>query len=55
MLQVSFLISVVVGFGLWVSMATALLLNACHVFSAPGSSWILDVAKTSSILLVWAP
>mmetsp|Transcript_32313 Transcript_32313/g.69852 ORF Transcript_32313/g.69852 Transcript_32313/m.69852 type:complete len:565 (-) Transcript_32313:225-1919(-) len=51
--EVSFVISVVVGFGLWVSMATALLLNACHVFSAPGSSWILDVAKTSSILLVW--
>lgn len=51
--EVSFVISVVVGFGLWVSMATALLLNACHVFSAPCSSWIWDAAKTSSITLAW--
>eukprot|EP00438_Fugacium_kawagutii_P018593 Skav209995 [mRNA] locus=scaffold3061:58067:62086:+ [translate_table: standard] len=53
--EVSFVISVGVGFGLWVSMATALLLNACHFFSAPCTSWIWDAAKTSLIVLVWAP
>jgi len=51
--EVSFVISVVVGFGLWVSMATALLLNACHFFSAPCNSWIGDIAKTLWIILAW--
>ena len=52
--EVSFVISVAVGFGLWVSVATALLLNSCHFFSAPSGSWIWDVTKTSLIVIAWA-
>ena len=45
----SYIVAVPLGFGLWVSMATALLLKLCHFFSGD------DILKTLVIFFAWAP
>ncbi|CAK9030956.1 unnamed protein product [Durusdinium trenchii] len=51
--QVSYVIAVPLGFGLWVSMATALLLHSCHFFSTPARLHGLDAMKSALLFLSW--